>query len=108
MCPRTSVLAVERLAGNPASSIDCAAVTSPVPIERALADRRLLGAALGDLASWSTWISVVKAAYGRALSERERELFAVVAGGRSPPRTVAFRTRYCGSGAVGRVPTYAG
>jgi hypothetical protein len=34
-------------------------MTAPVPIERALADRRLLGAALGDLSSWATWIATV-------------------------------------------------
>ena len=54
-------------------------------IERALADKQLLGAALGDLSSWLTWLAVVKAAYGRPLSTAEREAFNRVAGGRGAP-----------------------
>jgi hypothetical protein len=54
-------------------------------IERALADRRLLGGALGDLASWATWLAVLKGAFGLPLSDAERSTFARVAGGRPPP-----------------------
>jgi hypothetical protein len=54
-------------------------------IERALTDPQLLGAALGDLSTWRTWVAVLKAAYGRPLSATEREAFDRVAGARSPP-----------------------
>jgi hypothetical protein len=57
-----------------------------IPIERALADNQLLGAALGDLASWRTWIAVLKASDGQRLTARERTVFARVSGGRRPPR----------------------
>jgi hypothetical protein len=55
------------------------------PIDRALTDERLLGAALGDSASWTTWLSVCKAAFGLPLSDGERETFQTVAGNRQPP-----------------------
>jgi hypothetical protein len=79
---------------------------SPVPIERALADRRLLGAALGDLASWATWIAVIKGAYGRWLDASERALFDAVAGGRPQPlrrvkELVCVVSRRAGKGRVG-------
>jgi hypothetical protein len=56
-----------------------------VPIDVALADRNLLGAALGNVSTWSTWIVVLKAAFGRSLSASERAVFDRVAGGRTPP-----------------------
>ena len=83
-----------------------------VPIDVALGDRRLLGAALGDLATWTAWIAVLKAAYGRRLNERERKLFAQVAGGREPPTSkvkelVAVVSRRGGKGrAAGGLATY--
>jgi phage terminase large subunit-like protein len=55
-------------------------------IDVAMRDDRLLGAALGNTASWSTWISVLKAAFGLGLTDEQRELFARVAGQRMPPR----------------------
>ena len=55
-------------------------------IDVAMRDDRLLGAALGDTASWSTWIAVLKAAFGLGLTDEQRELFASVAGQRMPPR----------------------
>src|ERR1700757_3634855 len=58
---------------------------APVPIDVALHDRNLLGAALDDLSSWAAWTAVLKAAHGRPLNERERKLFAELAGGREPP-----------------------
>jgi hypothetical protein len=81
-------------------------MTAPVAIDVALRDRNLLGAALGDVATWSVWLSILKAAYGRPLNERERELFASVAGGREPPRRkvkelVAIASRRSGKGRVG-------
>jgi hypothetical protein len=56
-----------------------------ISISAALADRNLLGAAIGSTASWSTWLSVLKASFGDALSTRDREIFSKVAGNRSPP-----------------------
>ena len=60
-------------------------MTSPLPIDRALTDPRLLGAALGDPASWSTWIAVLRACFGLPLDDDQRRVFASVAGDRSPP-----------------------
>jgi hypothetical protein len=54
-------------------------------VDRALTDARLLGAALGDVAPWRTWITVLRAAFGLPLTEEERATFAQVAGGRRPP-----------------------
>jgi len=54
-------------------------------IDRALADHRLLGAALGDISLWGTWLVVLKAAFGLQLDERERPIFASIAGNRAPP-----------------------
>jgi hypothetical protein len=60
-----------------------------ISIDAALSDRKLLGAALGDLAPWATWRVVLKAAFGDSLNEQERQTFAAVAGDRKPPsRTV--------------------
>jgi hypothetical protein len=56
-----------------------------VAIEEALESPDLLGAGLGDLSTWTTWIATVKAAYGRPLTEAELEAFAGVSGGRKPP-----------------------
>ena len=57
-----------------------------ITIDEALADPQLLGATLGDLASWRTWIAAVKAAFGLKLSDAEAETFAEIAGDRLPPR----------------------
>src|SRR5262249_42234846 len=54
-------------------------------IDRALTSRRLLGAALGDIDTWRTWLVVLKAAFGRPLDEAELEVFRTVAGDRAPP-----------------------
>src|ERR1700751_620627 len=54
-------------------------------ITNALADKQLLGAALGDPSSWTTWRSVMKAAYAESLTAVERVAFDQVAGGRAPP-----------------------
>jgi hypothetical protein len=56
-----------------------------IQIEHALADKHLLGAALGDQSTWLTWTAVLKAAYARPLSADERAAFDRVAGGRAPP-----------------------
>jgi hypothetical protein len=80
--------------------------THGISIDRALADRKLLGAALGDLSTWSTWIATVKAAYGCKLDADERVLFDAVADGRSPPtrkvrELVVVASRRSGKGRVG-------
>jgi hypothetical protein len=62
---------------------------APITLHQALTDRRLLGAALGDSASWSTWFAVLKAAHGEPLSPAERAAFDAVAGGREPPKRKA-------------------
>jgi hypothetical protein len=56
-----------------------------MPIDKALLDRRLLGAALGDSESWSTWLAVLRAAFALGLSPEEIELFNSIAGDRKPP-----------------------
>ena len=54
-------------------------------IDRALRNKRLLGAALGDAGSWATWFAVLCAAFGLKLDDDQRQLFASVSGGRAPP-----------------------
>ena len=58
---------------------------TPLAIDKVLTDTRLLGAALGDVGTWSTWIAVLKAAFALGLSDTEREVFAAVSGNRAPP-----------------------
>jgi hypothetical protein len=81
-------------------------MTAPLPIDTALRDAQLLGAALGSWSSWATWLAVLKAAHGRQLNDRERELFAAVSGNREPPKRkvkelVAIASRRSGKGRVG-------
>src|SRR5687767_5631111 len=54
-------------------------------IDEAMADPMLLGSALGDMESWSTWRVILKAAFGLPLDEAERLIFTTVAGIRKPP-----------------------
>ena len=54
-------------------------------ISRALGDQRLLGAALGDAATWTTWIAVLRAAFGLPLDTEQQQIFEAVAGGRKTP-----------------------
>jgi hypothetical protein len=54
-------------------------------IDSAISDKRLLGAALGDSSTWAAWRVILKAAFALSLSEVERETFAQLAGGRTPP-----------------------
>jgi hypothetical protein len=70
-------------------------MTPAISIARALADANLLGAALGDVASWRTWRTVLKAAFTEVLTAEEQELFALVAGGRALP-TRRVRELWCG------------
>jgi hypothetical protein len=58
---------------------------APITIDEAMHDPKLLGAALGDTASWQVWSAVAKASYGLRLTATERTAFDKVAGGRNPP-----------------------
>jgi hypothetical protein len=60
-------------------------MTGHFTVDRALRDRRLLGAALVDGASWQVWRVVLKGAFGLALNEDEAKAFASVAGSRQSP-----------------------
>jgi phage terminase large subunit-like protein len=55
-------------------------------IDKILRDNRLLGKTLGDPATWTTWIAVLKAAFALPLSAEELEVFNAVAGGRPLPK----------------------
>jgi hypothetical protein len=55
-----------------------------LPIDRALTDKRLIGASL-DMATRQAWLTTWKAAYGLPLAAQETEIFNVIAGGRNPP-----------------------
>ena len=55
-------------------------------IDSALSDGRLLGAGLGPLNSWVTWLVVLRAAFGLPLDAIDRRVFHAVAGGREPPK----------------------
>lgn len=70
-----------------------------IPISGALADANLLGAALGDIESWKTWLAILKAAFGEVLTDDERATFALVAGDRAPP---SRRVRELWCGPIGR------
>jgi hypothetical protein len=54
-------------------------------IDQALRDPALLGSALGDLASWQTWLSVLRAAFGLDLTDEQLQVFGAVTGNRKPP-----------------------
>ena len=56
-----------------------------ISVDAALRDRQLLGAALGDLASWRTWSIALKGAFGLPLNDAEGTIFDAIAGGRTPP-----------------------
>ena len=61
------------------------APSDDVTIDRAMNDRNLLGAALGDPESWRTWTAVLRATFGLPLSKDDCERFAIVAGDRASP-----------------------
>ena len=56
-----------------------------IGIDKALEDPALLGAALGPIDSWQTWLVALKAAFGAELDAEELKIFATVAGPRKPP-----------------------
>ena len=57
---------------------------STIDIVRALQDKNLLGAGLGDPASWSRWFSILKAAFALPMNNSDLASFKEVAG-REPP-----------------------
>jgi len=57
-----------------------------LPIIAAMDDPRLLGAALGDPATWATWRAALKAVFAEPMDEAERAIFDTIAGGRQPPQ----------------------
>jgi hypothetical protein len=61
-------------------------MTTPISIDRALCDRRLLGAALEPLDSWQTWLIALRAAFAQPLDRRERRIFHGIAGDRDLPK----------------------
>jgi hypothetical protein len=65
-----------------------------VTIARALNDQNLLGAGLGDTATWSTWLATLRAAFALPLSEGDMATFRKVAGDRAPP-TKRVRELWC-------------
>jgi hypothetical protein len=56
-----------------------------ITIDAALADKHLLGAALGDTASWAGWLTLLRATFGLSLAPEQTSFFAAVAAGRNPP-----------------------
>jgi hypothetical protein len=66
-------------------------------IDRALLDRRMLGAGFADISTWRTWLVILKAAFGLRLSEEERATFTAVAGNRAVP-TQRVRELWCIAG----------
>ena len=70
----------------------------PFTVDRALTDPRLLGAGLGDLASWQTWLCVLKSAFGLRLTDEELVTFRRVAGNdrEVPGRRVKELWAVCG------------
>jgi hypothetical protein len=60
-------------------------VKRTISVDAALCDPRLLGAGLGDLASWQIWSIALKGAFGLILNDSERKVFEAIAGGRTPP-----------------------
>jgi hypothetical protein len=55
-----------------------------VSIDQALLDQALLGAALGNIATWAMWVIVLKAAFGLPLDEAERATFTLLFCTRKP------------------------
>src|SRR5215468_7114224 len=68
-----------------------------IPIDEALSDSKLLGAALGSLDSWQTWLTALRAAFGVELNRQDRRAFASIAGNRKPPQQ-KVRELWCVAG----------
>ena len=56
-----------------------------ISITEALQDHMLLGGALGDPSTWTTWFTILKSIFGEHLDDDELEVFKTLAGGRDPP-----------------------
>jgi hypothetical protein len=61
------------------------APAAAIPIDRAILDKHLLGAALGDPQTWAQWLAVLRAAFALPMSDDDRTRFHAVAGDRDPP-----------------------
>jgi hypothetical protein len=57
-----------------------------ITIDRALLDKNLLGAALGNGETWRVWCVCLKAAFALPLTDAEREIFIAIAGDRGLPK----------------------
>jgi hypothetical protein len=66
-------------------------------IVKALRDPNLLGAGIGDLSSWRTWLAALKAAFGLKLRPGDLEVFHEIAGQREPPKQ-RVRELWCVAG----------
>src|SRR5262249_22727803 len=95
-----------RVPRRPGPRRGCALIQAPLAIDRALMDPRLLGAALGEVASWQTWRIALKGAFGLQLDDEERALFGAIAGGRNPPAQ-RVRELWCVVGRRGGKSTMA-
>jgi hypothetical protein len=60
--------------------------TGETNIDQAICDHRLLGAGLGDLATWQTWRVALKAAFALPLTPAELKVFHAIAGDRGLPK----------------------
>jgi hypothetical protein len=56
-------------------------------IDEAILDQNLLGAGLGDPATWEPWLAILKAAFGLPLTASEQAFFKAVSGARVAPKT---------------------
>ena len=59
---------------------------TPIDIVAALKDPLLLGSGLGDPATWSRWMSILKAAFALPMDATDLAAFKQVAGDRDPPQ----------------------
>ena len=64
-----------------------------IAIGHALADDKLLGAALGPIETWETWLAVLKAAFADELTPDEQKAFESVSGGRTAATSLATKIR---------------
>jgi hypothetical protein len=68
-------------------------------IDEALCVSNLLGAGLGDPATWWLWLTILKAAFGLPLSPGELAFFQSISGQRAAP-TAPVRERRSGKSRV--------
>jgi hypothetical protein len=75
-------------AGGPLISTAMISTSRPaMRIDEAILDANLLGAGLGDPATWKPWLSILKAAFGLPLTEDEQVFYEAVSGARVAPQT---------------------